>query len=158
MLPRAAHRTLRAALLLGLLAPVLATCGSGFPKTVVTSKGAWNSVCPRAFEDVDAGAFCADAGAFDAAPETRPICDYAEGYCGCEQEGGSFVWRCRPDPSAAVCPYGRRETPIKAGDPCDQLGKICSYDAGEGCFQSFTCSGGRWASAGAACHGSSAPM
>lgn len=138
-----------------LLAPVVATCGSGFPKTVRTSNGMWSSVCPSELDDVEQGAHCAPPGAFADAPDTRPVCDYPEGYCGCEPrgEGGQYVWVCKPDPAAVVCPFDRHERPIEEGEACDQLGKICSYDEGDTCFRSFTCRGGRWRAGALSCHG-----
>ncbi len=144
---------IQAALAVLLLVPLAATCGSAFPKVTKTSKGVWSSVCPSDYEDVDRGAYCAEAGTFDDAPDTRPVCDYAEGYCGCELDpkAAEYVWRCKGDPTVAVCPFDRHETPIGEGEPCDQLGKICSYDEGETCFRSFTCRGGRWAAGALTC-------
>ncbi|NUO47292.1 MAG: hypothetical protein HOV80_00390 [Polyangiaceae bacterium] len=142
------------------IVPLAATCGAAFPTTVRTSRGMWSSVCPSDFEDVDRGAYCAEANAFEEAPNTRPVCDYAEGYCGCEldKEKAEYVWVCRIDTTAQVCPFDRHETPIGAGDACDQLGKICSYPEGEGCFRSFRCMEGRWVPGAAVCHPSPASL
>ena len=139
-------RALSVSVVLAVL-PLVATCGSGFPKTVRTSKGVWSSVCPTLYDDVERGAHCAPPGAFAEAPDTRPVCDYREGFCGCEPigEAGRYVWACRPDPTAEVCPFDRHERPIGEGDACDQVGRTCSYDEGAGCFRSFTCRAGQWA-------------
>ena len=144
-------------------------CGTGFPRTTLSGGSYWNSVCPDRLEDVDAGRTCAPASAFDAAPETRPVCDYERGFCECRfddcEDGAAgcsprYVWHCQEDPAreSPTCPQRRHGPGVSEGTPCSAEGAVCSYDLTDphrspraSCFVTFACKAGAFRSEGETC-------